>query len=86
MAIAVPTRDPKEATTLVNDQSAEARQFDKSVLPFPEPRRIRDRDYIRPATVGPAMRKQKTRPSKHKLANELDSRKRHRVTSLRQTL
>jgi hypothetical protein len=42
--------EPKDATS-VPDRSAtappDAPQVDKSVLPFPEPRRIRDRDHIR---------------------------------------
>jgi len=50
-AVVVPRREPKDATTLVTDRSVtdprEAPQVDKSVLPFPEPRRIRDRDHIR---------------------------------------
>jgi hypothetical protein len=49
-AVGVPTREPKHATSLP-DRSAtapsDASQVDKSVLPFPEPRRIRDRDHIR---------------------------------------
>jgi hypothetical protein len=49
LAAVVP--EPKDATTLVTDRSAtapsDAPQIDKSVLPFPEPRRIRDRDHIR---------------------------------------
>jgi hypothetical protein len=49
-AVGVPMREPKDATS-VPDRSAtapfDAPQVDKSVLPFPEPRRIRDRDHIR---------------------------------------
>jgi hypothetical protein len=39
-ALGVPTREPKHAPS-------DAPQVDKSVLPLPEPRRIRDRDHIR---------------------------------------
>jgi hypothetical protein len=49
-AVEVLTREPKHATSLP-DRSAtapsDAPQVDKSVLPLPEPRRIRDRDHIR---------------------------------------
>jgi hypothetical protein len=50
-AIGVPRRRPKDASRSVKNRSATtppvAPQVDKSVLPFPEPRRIRDRDHIR---------------------------------------
>jgi hypothetical protein len=49
-AVGVRTREPTDATS-VPDRSAtapsDAPQVDKSALPFPEPRRIRDRDHIR---------------------------------------
>jgi hypothetical protein len=49
-AVGVPTREPKHATS-PPDRSAiapsDAPHVDKSVLPLPEPRRIRDRDHIR---------------------------------------
>jgi hypothetical protein len=50
-ALAVPRRESKEAPPLVTARSATAPSHappvDKSILPFPEPRRIRDRDHIR---------------------------------------
>jgi hypothetical protein len=50
-ALAASTGEARDATIAVTDQSpteaADSRQVDKSVLPFPEPRRIRDRDPIR---------------------------------------
>jgi hypothetical protein len=50
-AIATSTPEAKDATIIVTDRSAtepaDAPPADKSVLSFPEPRRIRDRDHIR---------------------------------------
>jgi hypothetical protein len=38
---------PAQSEKTSNDQKTGAAQIDKSVLPFPEPRRIRDRHHIR---------------------------------------
>jgi hypothetical protein len=49
-AVATPGADAEETTLLVDQNlvdKAEPLQINKSVLAFPEPRRIRDRDYIR---------------------------------------
>jgi hypothetical protein len=57
LAAVVP--EPKDAATLVTDRSAtapsDAPQIDKSVLPFPELRRIRDRDHIRHVIKQPCL-------------------------------
>jgi hypothetical protein len=59
LAVAVPAREAKDVTTLVADRSAtapcDASQVDKSILPFPEPRRIRDRDHIRYVVKQPCL-------------------------------
>jgi hypothetical protein len=56
---AVSTREAKDATVPANHGSAiaatDAPQVDKSVLPFPEPRRIRDRQHVRYVSKQPCL-------------------------------
>ncbi len=40
---------------MISEQKIEAAQIDKSVLPFPEPRRLRDRDHIRRVIKQPCL-------------------------------
>jgi hypothetical protein len=48
---AVPTKNEKT----IREQKSGAAQIDKSLLPFPEPRRLRDRDHIRRVMKQPCL-------------------------------